>query len=97
MILKNKKWLRPLASVINYLIKEYYDDIIQIYDLDPEYFYINKSGRNNPKTTRYNLPGKGRSSKDTTKYQRFVSPWKDDKDKSDDTEDDNEEELQLKI
>jgi len=49
MILKNKTWVRKLTNVINYLIKEYYDEIIKYYDLDKTHFFINKSGQHNPK------------------------------------------------
>ena len=96
MILKNKKWVHKLAEVVNYLVKEYYWDILDLYDLDPDYFYINMSGRRNAKRNKYNLPGAGRSKKDKSKYQQFKSPF--DKSEDDDTEQETEEEeLQLKI
>lgn len=49
MILKNKDWIQMLASVVNYFIKEYYYDILQIYSLDATHFYINQSGVHNDK------------------------------------------------
>jgi hypothetical protein len=100
MILKNKKWVHKLAEVVNYLVKEYYDDIIKKYDLDPDYFYINWNGRNNPKfTPKYRLPGAGRSKKDKSKYQQFKSPFADDTilDSDDDDINDDEEDLKLRV
>lgn len=67
MILKNKTWVRKLASVVNYLIKEYYYDILQIYDLDASNFYINPNGVNNPKY-KGTRPKPGRSKIDRNKF-----------------------------
>lgn len=98
MLLKNKKWVHKLAEVVNYLIKEYYDDILTQYNLDPEYFYINMSGKHNKARTKYSLPGAGRSNKNTSKYQQFKSPFmKDKSDKETDDTDDEDEELELKV
>lgn len=49
MILKNKVWVHKLASVVMYLIREYYYEILQIHDLDASHFFINKRGQHNPK------------------------------------------------
>ena len=67
MILKNKQWVRKFASVINYLVKEYYYDILQMYDLDATHFFINISGRNNPKYVGVH-PHQGRSKLDKSKF-----------------------------
>ena len=42
-------WVRKLTHIINYLIKEYYDEIIKYYDLNPDHFFINKNGQHSPK------------------------------------------------
>ena len=85
MILKNKKWVRKLASVVNYLIKEYYYDILQIYDLDASNFFINISGRHNPKY-QGTRPQQGRSKR--TLYEP---------DDNEEWDEDDNEELQLRI
>lgn len=84
MILKNKKWVRKLASVVNYLIKEYYLRILQVYDLDSSNFYINQSGKHSPVYGTRPMPGRSKLDK-----SKFI----------DDTDDDmdDEEELILKI
>lgn len=86
MILKNKKWVRKLASVVNYLIKEYYYDILQIYDLDSSNFYINQSGQHND-PVHGTRPQPGRSKLDKNKFV----------DDDDENDIDDEEELELKI
>ena len=100
MILKNKDWVRKLASVVNYLIKEYYDKIVVDYNLDPDHFYINKSGQHSRKDTILPFRYKNRSSKDKVKADEPMT--RDDKffnkyylNKDEDAEDD--EELQLKV
>lgn len=85
MILKNKDWVRKLASVVNYLIKEYYYEILQIYDLNAEHFFINLNGQHSPKY-KGTRPQPGRS-----KLNRTYN----DVDDIDDDED--EEEFKLKI
>ena len=103
MILKNKDWVRKLASVVNYLVKEYYDNIIADYNLDPDHFYINKSGQHSKKDTILPFRYKNRSSRDKvandepmdTKDDKFFNKYYLNK-KSDKDNDEDEEELELK-
>lgn len=43
-ILSNKQWMIKLSSIINQMIKDNYDEIVRIYRLDPNEFFIMKSG-----------------------------------------------------
>ena len=84
MILKNKKvWLRKVTSVLNYLVKEYYEKILQVYDLDSSTFFINRSGQHSPKTSPVPTNKRSKLNKD-----KFIDK---------DNDEDEEEELQLRI
>lgn len=43
-ILSNKQWMIKLSSIVNQMIKDNYDEIVRIYRLDPDEFFIMKSG-----------------------------------------------------
>lgn len=71
MILKNRAWVRQLAQVVNYLIKQEYDKIVKKFKLDPDKFYINKSGQHNKSNVE--LP-KDRRSALRKPRSRFLEP-----------------------
>lgn len=71
MILKNRAWVRKLAQVVNYIIKQEYDEIINKFNLDPDKFYINKSGQHKKSTV--DLPQDKRSAVRKPR-SRFLKP-----------------------
>lgn len=71
MLLKNRAWVRQLAQVVNYLIKQEYDKIVKKFKLDTDKFYINKSGQHNKSTVE--LP-KDRRSALRKPRSRFLEP-----------------------
>lgn len=91
MILKNRAWVRKLAQVVNYIIKQEYDKIIDKFNLDPDKFYINKSGQHNKSTV--DLPQDKRSAVRKPR-SRFLKPNdgepSDEGDEGDNTENKNE-------
>lgn len=87
MILKNKVWVRKLASVVNYLIKEYYDEIVDKFDLDTKHFYINDNGKHSP---IYGIRPQDRRSK-KHKDLPYLSPNRHRKHLDLDDEEDNED------
>lgn len=84
-ILANKTWMIKLSSIINDMIKSNYDEIIRVYRLDPNEFFINKSGHHSPKNVSKLKEPDPYSTTDIS-TQVF-----------DDDDDENDEELELNI
>lgn len=89
MLLKNRAWVRQLAQVVNYLIKQEYDKIVKKFKLDTDKFYINKSGQHNKSTVE--LP-KDRRSALRKPRSRFLEP--NDGEESDEGENGDDTEIQ---
>lgn len=97
MILKNKKWLQKLASIINQLIKTYYYDLLQIHDLDASNFFINLNGRHNPKKFTIPYPNRSKKNEPNMHPSKYNTSPETEPSESDDEIEDEEEELRLRL